>query len=73
MVKKEEETSEQEPPKPSKEIKEPRVLVVKTKDIPTQEIREAELGGQPIIIENLHEAITEMRNDIREMKKSLTG
>ena len=67
------EKEEIEVPKPRRESKEPRILVVKTKDIPKMEIREAELEGNPVTVETIHEAITEMRNDLKEIKKSLTG
>ena len=70
VFKKKEETEEIEE---TKETEEPRILVVKTKDVPKVEVREAELEGQPVTVETMTEALTEMRNDIREIKKSLTG
>ena len=66
-----EELEEPETPKPRKEVKEPRILVVK--EIPKVEIREATLEEEEVECETIEEALTAIRNDIKEMKKSLTG
>lgn len=77
MAKKIEEENEEEIPVPEpnpvkKEVEE-RIIVVKAKDIPKEEIRETEHEGQLIIIETTEEALTEIRNDLKTIKKSLTG
>lgn len=60
-------------PNTKKEEKETRILVVTEDKVPKVEAREVELEGEPVVIETIEEAITEIRNDIRTIRKSLTG
>ena len=77
MAKKNEEETEEEIPVPKpnpvkKEVEE-RIIVVKAEDIPKEEIRETEHEGQLIVIETTEEALTEIRNSLRKIEKSLMG
>lgn len=60
-------------PTPTKESNEPRILVVDTDQVPTEQVRDATLDGHKVVIETTNEALTEIRNDLKEIKTSLIG
>lgn len=60
-----------EKPKPIKKLKEVVAEVSVVPQLPSQQIRNALVDGREVIFETIEEALTNMRNDIKSIKKAV--